>query len=80
MGLEKARNGDRRSGRCRRFRRNGSRDGTNSAAQGLKFAFIRHAPKFRWVGFDGSFGVKLLGRWAVESGVPPISSGGKYFK
>jgi hypothetical protein len=46
----------------------------------LKFAFIRHAPKVRWVGFDGSFGVKLLGRWAVESSVPPISSGGKYFK
>ena len=46
----------------------------------MKFAFIRHAPKFRWVGFDGSFGVNVLGLWAVESGVPPIYIGGKYFE
>jgi hypothetical protein len=42
--------------------------------------FIRRAPKPPWVGFDGSFGVKLLGLWAVESGLPPISNGGKRFK
>jgi hypothetical protein len=43
-------------------------------------AFIRRAPKPSWVGFDGSFGVKGLGLWAVESGLPPISNGGKRFK
>jgi len=32
------------------------------------------------VGFDGSYGVKLFGLWAVESRLPPIHNDGKGLK
>ncbi len=40
----------------------------------------RELESARRVGFNPRFGVKLAVLWVVESGLPPVSEGGKHFK